>query len=819
MIKNFFKTAWRNLWKNKVFSLINILGLSLGMAGCLLILQYVNFQLSFDHFNKNGHDIYRVINDRYQNNKLIQHGTITYSGVGKALQDDYPEVVNHTRVSPGGGQIITYKDKKIPREDSYFVDNSFFSMFSYPFAAGDRRSALNDVNTVVISEKLARKIFDVHGDNFEPYVGKLITMGQDTFPSKIVGVIKDVPENSLLQFDVLLSYQTLIHTYGYKQAEYDFTDSDFWHYIQLKAGTDPKAFDAKLAAFSQRHFQGNKVSGSVEKFYLQPLLDAHLYSDTEYEITQTASSWVVWGLLIIALFIIGIAWINYINLATARSVDRAKEVGVRKVTGATRGQLIRQFLTESWLINLFALAIAIVLVYLAQGMFNKLVEHQLSFLYLFKKGFGGYVISAGIIALIIAGIFVSGFYPAFVLSAFKPILVLKGRFSSSKKGTLLRKGLVIGQFAITVFLIIGSFVVYRQIKYMNNQQLGLSINQVLVIQGPAFVKRDTTFVTRTNALVAELDQIQAVKNAATSFWVPGDEMGRQFGIRAMESPDPNTHYTMRFDGVSRDFIKTYNIKLMAGRDFVPSDYNPEFDKVHNIILNLSAVKTLGFKSAKDAVGHSILNNKKQWDVVGVVDDYHQKSLRYAIEPTMLQPLLTIQNQISVKIDAKNAAATVAAIRAKYQSFFPGNIFDYGFLDEQFNQQYKNDELFGKAFNIFGVFAIFIACLGLLGLSLFATMQRTKEIGVRKVLGASVSDIVLLISRDFIILVIIAIVFAIPVAWWTLHKWLQNFAYRINISWWIFGLAGLLAVIVALATISFQAIKAAGANPVKSLRSE
>jgi putative ABC transport system permease protein len=295
-------------------------------------------------------------------------------------------------------------------------------------------------------------------------------------------------------------------------------------------------------------------------------------------------------------------------------------------------------------------------------------------------------------------------------------------------------------------------------------------------------------------------------------------MGRNFNIRSAES-DPNTKYTMRFDGISPDYIKTYGMRLLAGRDFIKTDYNPDFGKLHNIILNENAVKTLGFKSPQAALGHSIMNGQKKWDIVGVIADYHQKSLRFSIEPTLLEPVLNIQNQISIKIDPKNVAATVAAIKAKYITFFPGNLFDYSFLDEQFNAQYKNDELFGKAFSIFGGFAIFIACLGLLGLSLFATIQRTKEIGVRKVLGASVSNIVLLLSKDFIILVLIAILIATPVAWFILHNWLQDFAYRITISWWIFGLAGIVAIVVALATISFQAIKAAGSNPVNSLRSE
>ena len=817
MIKNYFKTAWRNLWKNKVFSLINILGLSLGMAACLLILQYVNFQLSYDHFNKNADDIYRVVNDRYQNGKLIQHGTITYSGVGKAMKDDYPEVVANARVVQFGQTNITYKDKKIPKNFAYCVDNSLLSMFSFPIVAGDHQTALSEVNTAVISETLARKIFNVRDNDFQTCVGQMVKMGTDTFPTKITAVLKDIPQNSIFQFDLLLSYQTLIHTYGDKAADYDFHDSDFWHYIQLKPGTDHKAFDAKMAAFSYRHFQGNKVSGSVEKFYLQPLLKVHLYSDTEYEIIQTASANVVWGLLIIALFIIGIAWVNYINLATARASERALEVGVRKVNGASKGQLIRQFLTESLIINTLALAIALALAVLFQPVFNSLVNQQLSLAFLFQKGFGGYLISIGLVVIVVLGIFVSGFYPAFVLSSFKPILVLKGKYSSSKKGIILRKGLVIGQFTITIVLITGALIVYRQIKFMSNQQLGINIDQVLVVNGPQVLSPDTGD-TRAKAFLAELKQISSVKNAATSFWVPGDETGRNFYVRG-EHTDPNTHFTMRFNGINTDYIKTYGMTLLAGRDFMPSDYVKKYEDLRSTIINVKAAQLLGFSSPEAAVGQTLINGTSRWTIIGVVADSHQKSLHFPMEPTFFRPQMAIGAQISVKMGASNPNETIAAIKAVYEKFFPGNTFDYTFLDQRYNDQYKNDNLFGAAFGIFGGFAIFIASLGLLGLSLFSTIQRTKEIGVRKVLGASVSGIILLLSMDFIKLVVFAILIATPLAWLILNNWLQDFAYHISISWWVFALSGIVAVVIALITISFQAMRAAVANPVKSLRSE
>ena len=402
MLTNYFKAAWRNLVKNKTFSIINIAGLCIGMAACLLILQYVSFELSFDQFNKNVTDIYRVYNDRYQNGKLIQHGTITYSAIGKAMQHDFPEVVNHARVEPAGKLIITRDDQRIGEEEVLAVDNSFLTMFSYAFIAGDMQTALKEPYTAVLSETSARKIFGVRDHDFSTVVGKVLQWAKIRLPYKVTGVCRDVPQNSHLHFDILASYVTMLSGPSpYTQADYDFTDSDFWHYIQLKHGTDYKALEAKLPAFSERYFQGNKVSGSVEKFYLQPLSKAHLYSDFEYEIGDTANATVIWGLLIIAVLIIVIAWVNYVNLATAKSMERAKEVGIRKVSGATKTQLIKQFLTESVIINTIALGLAILTVTLVQSSFNNLVQHDLSLNYLFEKGLNGLNISAALAGLIV----------------------------------------------------------------------------------------------------------------------------------------------------------------------------------------------------------------------------------------------------------------------------------------------------------------------------------------------------------------------------------------------------------------------------------
>src|SRR5450432_2010081 len=819
MIKNYFKIAWRNLINNKTDSFINIIGLSIGMAACLLILEFVNYELSFDRFNKNASDIYRVTNDRFQQGKLIQHGTITYSAVGPAMKADFPEVINNTRVFPMGNIILTRNDKKIEANNNLAVDNEFLSIFSYPLLAGNVKTALAEPYQVVISESIARKFFPVSLNDFSSVIGKPIHLASDSMPYKLTGVCADNPENSHLNFEILISYITLYKGKNpYGPAEYDFTDSDFWHYIQLKPGTDYKALQIKLAAFSQRHFQGNKISGNDETFLLQPLTKAHLYSDYEYEIGRTGSATAVWGMLIIATLIIVIAWVNYINLTTARSMNRAKEVGIRKVSGATRPQLIRQFLTESLMMNVIALIIALGIIALVQSPFNTLVERELSLNYLFSHSDNGFNIKLIVIAGLVCGILVSGFYPAFVLSSFKPILVLKGKYSQSGKGVFLRKLLVTAQLAATVALIIGSFVVYRQIRFVNNQDLGMNLSQVLIIKPPVLKEFDSSFISHENSFKAELNQIPGIAGACSSNRVAGDELGRAFNVHRTDK-NSDAKITMRNTGIDFNFLNLYGIPLLAGRNFSPQDYNRSFDKLHNILISASAAKSLGFSSNEEALGKDIMVWNKKWNVIGVIKDFHQKSLHYAMEPILLMPFYGSDHPISVKVNTRDLASTIGAIKSKYNSFFPGNLFDYYFIDNHFSALYKNDQLFGKIFALFAGFAIFIACLGLLGLALFTTAQRTKEIGVRKVLGASAANIVLLLSKDFVRLIIISFLIASPIAWYVMHNWLQEFAYRIPISWWIFPGAGMLAFLIAIGTVSFQTMRAAAANPVKSLRSE
>jgi putative ABC transport system permease protein len=816
MLRNYITVTLRVLLKNKVFSTINIAGLAIGISVCLLILQYVSFEFSFDRFHEHASDIYRVANDRYQNGKLIQHGMITYSGVGKALNDDYEEIIGNGRVVPTGSRIIDINgEKTVLDNESLTVDNGFINIFSFPFLAGDKKTALLQANEVVITETFARTIFKYKGTDLSSLLGKTLILDNETTPYVVRGVIADVPDNSHLQFQILISYPTLIKN-GWAEAEHNFTWSDFWHYVKLKPGTDYKALQSHFGEFSQRHFQGTKVSGSDETFFLQPLNEAHLYSDFEYEIGVTGKAHVVWGLLIIAIFILIIAWVNYINLATARAMERAKEVGMRKVSGAKRTQLIVQFLTESVVVNMLALVLAIIIVQATQPLFNDLIENQLSLILLLGDGFGGYLTTLVLTLIIICGIILSGFYPAFVLSSFKPATIVKANFGSSQKGIVMRKVLVIAQFSATIILITGSLVVYQQIRYMNAKDLGVTIDQVLVISPPTLTPWDSTFIERANSFKEELKTLANVRSAATSQRVPGNELSRSFNVRRVGTED---NFTTRRTGIDFDFIDLYNIKMVAGRKFVPEDYHPRISNLHNAIINEQAVKLLGFTSPEDAIGKQFMISQKQWDIVGVISDYHQKSLRNPLEPTIFLPLYGNFNPFSVKIATNNMDETITLMKQKYQAFFPGNVFNYYFLDERFNQQYKDDTLFGKVFGLFSGLAIFIACLGLLGLSAFMARLHTKEIGIRKVLGASVNSIVTMLSTGFLKLVLVAIVVASPVAWWVMDTWLQDFAYRISIPWWTIPLTGLLTIFIAMVTISFQSIKAAIANPINSLRNE
>lgn len=836
MIRNYLKIAFRNILKNKVFSAINIFGLSIGLAACLLIFQFVTFQLSFDTFNSKFERTYRVTNDRFQNGKLIQHGTITYPTIGPTMAKDYPEIENYTRMMPAGDMNAIIEDRNYRGEQVIFADEYMLSVFDYPLVAGDVATALKQPHTIALTETTAAKYFQLSRENVSEAVNKTLIWGTDDQPYKVTAVLKDIPENSHLRFDALASYCTLYEGEE-KGADNNWTWSDMRHYLVLKPGADYKTLEAKFPEFSERYFQGTKVTGSIEKFYLQPLKEAHLYSDYEYDIADTASGNAVWGMLVVAIFILVIAWINYINLTTSRAMERAKEVGLRKVMGAMKDQLMKQFIIESVLISVVAFAVAIVAVQLAQGSFNQIIRGNLSWFKVFTEISTTSIIS--LIAIMVLGILLSGFYPAFILSGYQPVTVLKGKFQRSAKGNFLRKSLVVFQFTASAALITGTLIVSKQLRYMDNADLGMDIHNVIIVDAPELAHWDSTFITRVESYKNELQDIKGVVSASTSSRLPGHRLGRAFGIRLADQP-AEQKYTLSTYSVNHSFFDTYGVRLLAGRKFVPTDHNFDWEQLKSVVINESAAKQFGI-SVEDAVGREIVWGRqaarpanapkgsgtatamgevdRKWTIVGVIGDFHQESLKKPKEPIIFRAIYNTGASTSIRIEPGAEKTAIADIEATYKKFFPGNSFEYSFLEERYKSQYNDDNRFGKVVSIFTVLGIVISCLGLIGLSSYTAVQRTKEIGIRKVLGASTGSIVTLLSKDFIKLVLLATALSLPIAYYFMSEWLSTYPYRISLGVLVFAMPIVLILVIATVTISAQVLKTAMADPARTLKYE
>ncbi len=655
MIGNFIKIAIRNLRKHLFFSLINIFGLAIGLTAFILVLEYVSFELSFDRFNENGKDIYRVVNDRYQNGELIQHGTITYSAVGPQMKDDFTEIINNAIVVPRRG-VIGYKDNMFKEDSMLIADQFFLEMFSFEVLAGTLENALEEPYSVILTKSMADKIFANEFDSYDELINKSINLGRDNKAYYITAVLKDVPVNSHLQFNVLLPYSKLKQ--DWRDADRTWTgSSDFWHYVQLKPGADYLKIESELEAFSERHLHGNEVTGSVEKFYLQPLFKAHLYSDYEYEIGVVGSSLSVFGMIIIAFFVIVIAWINFINLSTARATDRAREVGIRKVVGAGRGLLIFQFMSESFLINILSLILALTSIQLIQPLYNGLVELPLSIRELMGNGFGGIYTTIGLILFFLSGVFLSGFYPSFLLSAFKPVEILKSKVKITGRSGWTRKGLIIFQFIASISLIAVAFIVFKQVRFMQSQSLGLNIDQTLVISGPSLTRWDSTFIDRMSNFKQDLLKFPNITASGTSQRMLGNTLGRVFNART-DFTDPDSKLTISWMGVDNDFVEMFGMELIAGQNLTFQDHNFKFGLLKNLMLNQSAVETLGFSDPESAIGERVFIYGKEWIVKGVVKDFHNKSLQFPVEPIAIQPLFNPGGQIYAKLSTGDLQNTI-----------------------------------------------------------------------------------------------------------------------------------------------------------------
>jgi len=807
MLKNYFITGIRNASRNKVYSFINIICLSVGMAICVLIWQFVSYEENYDNFHKNGRNLYRMETALYDGKKLVNYLSLLPRLVGPTMKDIFPEVAEYARLFSFGGGLVTYRDVHIRVPNMYMADASFLSMFSFPLVKGNPGTALKSPNEAVISESAAKKLF---GD--EDPIGNVIQHDRLVkLTYTVTGVFKDVPHNSHLQFDFLFSIHRLLESASLKDG---WRHAGFFTYLLLHPQADPKTVVAKIPNFAEKYIGKYLEQYKLTpRYFLMPIHDIYLHSPDPGFNIKSRNIQILYFSSIIAIFILLIAWINYINLSTARSIERAKEVSMRKIAGATRPQLIKQFLLESGLFNAAGVILAILLVKIFTPVFNQVVDVPPSFSLLKKEFFW-----ASLVLLSGAGIVLSGIYPAFVLSSFKPITGLTDKIYGRGSRNRLRKILVVFQLVISIVLITGTVTVYRQLRYMQNQDLGINTHQVILVRGPVTVSPHQSTFTLVYNFFNELMQYPMITSATI-----GDVPGRDYSSRAGVAREGGSKPIMvKRCWADYDFIDTYQIKLLAGRNF-----SREFlDTTSNVvILNQSAVKALEFESPEKAVNQFVNINQDDEDeaklkIIGVIKNYHQKSLREPIQPVIFQLPPHYGSSFHVfRLKPGNIKETISFIKEKWEKAFPGNLFEYIFFDDFFNLQYKVESKFGEIFGSLSILAIFIACIGILGLFAHSTLQRTKEIGIRKVFGANVPGICFLLLKDLLKLLLVSVIIAFPIAYYVFSNLLQAYAYRIGIGLWFFVIPPLILLPVLLFTTVFHVGKAALQNPVKSLRYE
>ncbi|MCU7549004.1 ABC transporter permease [Chitinophagaceae bacterium LB-8] len=822
MFRNYLTIAVRNLLKNKVFSAVNILGLAIGMAACFFVFLYVNFESSYDRFHKNAANLYRVTISYSGSFSNLPPMASNHPAVGPAMKNNFPEVIDFTRAvntSLFGGVVVSYTNNKANpvtfNEDKILiVDDSFLRLFSFPLITGNHKTALSDGNTVVISQNTAAKYFG----NENP-IGKTLFINQQ-LPLKVTGIIKEVPENSHIKFNMLVSFKTLGENFGYD----NWTWPEYYNYVLLKPGVDIRKLETKLPAFVNKYLGPTMAQLNFGcQLHLQKVTDIHLKSHLMKEAESNGSEKDIYFLSIIGVLILLVGWINYVNLSTAKSMERVKEVGLRKVIGASQAQLITQFISESFILNLMAIFIAALIVLCCFPFFSNFIGKNISQEFISSGLLQQPKFWAIVVALFITGAFLVGAYPAFVLVRYKPALVLKGKFSQSVKGIFLRKALVTLQFILSVLLIAGTIVVYKQLSFMRSQQLGYNKDQIVVVKAP--VSSDSSFGSRIVALKNELLKNPSVTGVSGSSEIPGKLIIGRNSIRKA-SVDKTHNFITFIQETDENFLDTYEMNLIAGRKFLPTDTASFFAPTQypKIMVNEEVVRALGFESNEAAIHQPVIfsygNGENKGEIVGVVKNYHQRSLKEVYDPIIyLRPSGNNWNYISIRVETKNLSQNIASIEAVYKGIFTANVFEYFFLDDFFNMQYQGDQRFGKVFSLFTILAIFVACLGLLGLSSFVSRLRIKEIGIRKVLGASVYSILVLLSKDFVKLVLIASVIAIPIFYFVSNIWLQNYAFHIKLNWVMFVLPPLLLLFIALITSSIQSVSAALANPVASIHTE
>jgi len=798
MLKNYIKVALRNMKRQKGYSLINILGLAIGLACCLLILVYVQYERSYDRYHKNADHIYRVVEElNFFGEK--NHMAITPAPFAPAMKNEFPEVKEAVRFMKGnfseGKVLVTHGTDNYYEDKWFFADHSVFEIFTFPLIKGDAKSALKEPFTVVISEEKARKYF---GD--EDPIGKILTLSdrynQSDFMVK--GVLKDIPKNSHFRFDFLASFATMEKRFP-KWVQNWFNHM-YYSYLFLDENASPEALERKFPDLILKH--AGKEAQAALKPHLQPLTAIHLYSHLDVEIEANSDAVYVIIFSAVALFILMIACMNFMNLATARSACRTREIGMRKVVGARRLQLVGQFLGESILFSFIALPLAVVMMELLLPAVRAFTERDLGFNYL-----NNWPILFMLIGITLVVGLVAGIYPALILSAFDPIRILKGKLSSGSRGSSLRKGLIVFQFAVSIILIIATGIILSQVRYIRTKKLGFNKDQVLVLN-----IKDKELRNKYEVFRAELSKNPSILNVTASSGIPGRVLHHwYFSTEGLQEKKERPGMWVMM--VDHDFIKTLGMEIVEGRDF-SRDYAT--DEKEAIILNESAVRKYGWDSP---LGRNIKTENKDGYVIGIVKDFHFKSFYQQIEPIMIYISPRYFEFLSVRIAADKIPEAMAFIKKEWKELAPNRPLDYLFLDDDFDKVYRNEERTGRIFGYFSILAIFVACLGLFGLAAFTGEQRTKEIGIRKVLGATTSNIVALLNKEFIKWVLVANLIAWPVAYYAMNRWLQSFAYRTSISPGIFVFSAAAAFLIAVLTVSSQAVKAAVSNPVEALRYE
>lgn len=806
MFYNYLKIAARNLKKYRFISFINLFGLTIGLTCCLLILTYIIHELSFDKYNSKADNIYRVTRlfKSPETGIVNLHLGSVAPPFGPLLKNDFKEIKEVTRLLEANPVPLKYEEKNFNERNAYFADEYFFDIFDVKVVKGDAGSALTGPYSVMLSEEMARKYFG----NEDP-MNKMIKMNA-RFNLKVTGVYKSFPSNAHMHPGILISFNTLKDTaiYGEERLRNNWGNNSFFTYLLVTDHFNPKKLEAQFPAFINRHMTGEGPNpSSWTSLYLQKMTDIHLRSHLDYEVEENGDIKRIYIFSAIAFFILLIACINYMNLSTARSTLRAREIGIRKVVGAQRKEIIAQFLSESVLISFVAMILAVAITALLLPWLNKVTEQHMTMNVLIKP----FILIPIILMPVLVGV-LSGIYPALFMSSFKPVKVLKGLFKVSGNNISFRQVLVTMQFTISIILIISTVVVFKQLHYMQQKSLGFDRDHIVTLP------YNDALTGRFDAFRNELTAHSDIKDVTRSSRIPTgrllDASGTQ--LKSGDSMIP-AKSELKYVAADEYFLSTYGVHVVAGRGF-SKDFGTD---TSSFLINEAAARALGFKTNDQAVGKTISYGGRTGQMIGVINDFHFESMHQKILPLILLVPTdgNYYGRISIKIAGRSIPAAISTIEKTWMNFLPDAPFEYTFLDENFEKLYKSEERQGTIFTTFAFIAIFIACLGLFGLSAFAITQRIKEIGIRKVLGASTGSIVGLLSKDFLKLVAIAAVVAFPIAWYAMNNWLHDFAYRTNIQWWIFLAALCIAGFVALATISIQAIKAALANPVKSLRSE